>query len=71
MMVGEDEFSYLHTKRFHDEAFQKIQHPIKEMIIGKAELGAAGKNMLPNLTIIRQIVFDWLDELFEKNEKVF
>jgi len=70
MMVGEDEFSYTHTKRFHDEALLKIQHPVKELIIGKAEMGAAGKNMLPNLTIIRQIVFDWLDELFdEKNIK--
>lgn len=68
LMVGEDELAYPATHQFHEEALEKIRHPKKDMVIGKAEIGAAGKNMLPNLTVIRHIVFDWLDELFdEKN----
>jgi hypothetical protein len=43
---------------------KKINHPKVDLVIGKAELGASGKNMLPNLTLIRHTVYDWLDEIF-------
>lgn len=67
LMVGEDELAYENTQRFVAESMNKIQNSKVDLIIGKAELGAAGKNMLPNLTAIRHYVFDWLDEVFNHN----
>lgn len=71
LMVGEDELAYSNTKKFHEEALEKIRHPKIDMVVGKAEFGASGKNMLPNLTMIRHTVFNWLDEVFcNKKEDV-
>jgi pimeloyl-ACP methyl ester carboxylesterase len=66
LMVGEDELAYPNTQRFVSESMEKIKNPKVDLIIGKAEMGAAGKNMLPNLTAIRHYVYDWLDEVFQK-----
>ncbi|MCC5938130.1 MAG: ABC transporter ATP-binding protein, partial [Lunatimonas sp.] len=66
LMVGEDELAYWATKGFIEDALQKINNPKVDLVIGKAELGASGKNMLPNLTFIRHTVYDWLDEVFQK-----
>ncbi len=49
--------------RFSRIVAEKIREPQKNMVVGKAENGAGGKNMLSNLTVIRHIVFDWLDEI--------
>lgn len=64
LLVGEDELAFANSKRFHDEAIAKIKHPKKKMIVGSAELGASGKNMMFNFSMIRETTFDWLDELF-------
>ncbi|WMJ75520.1 alpha/beta fold hydrolase [Cytophagaceae bacterium ABcell3] len=68
LMVGEDELAYTNTHRFVTDAMEKIQHPEVDLVIGKAELGAGGKIMLPHLTEIRHTVYDWLDELFNKTK---
>ncbi|WP_114749837.1 alpha/beta hydrolase [Pleomorphovibrio marinus] len=71
LMVGEDELAYWATKGFINESLKKIDNPKVDLVIGKAELGASGKNMLPNLTLIRHTVYDWLDEIFlQTTEKV-
>jgi pimeloyl-ACP methyl ester carboxylesterase len=69
LLVGEDELAFANSKRFHDEAMAKIKHPNKKMIVGSAELGASGKNMMPNFNLIRETTFDWLDELFAVSDK--
>jgi pimeloyl-ACP methyl ester carboxylesterase len=65
LQIGADEYAYPASKRFQHEALNKIDDPNVKLVIGPHELGASGKNMLPNLTMIRQTAFDWLDELFE------
>lgn len=67
LQVGEDELAYPESRRFHEEALAKIRHPYKKLLIGRAEIGAGAKNMLPNLSLIRQTMFDWLDEVFAPN----
>jgi hypothetical protein len=67
--LGEDELAFANSKRFHDEAMVKIKHPNKKMIVGSAELGASGKNMMPNFNLIRETTFDWLDELFAVSDQ--
>jgi predicted ATPase len=47
----------------------KIKHPNKKMIVGSAELGASGKNMMFNFSMIRETTFDWLDELFAVSDQ--
>jgi pimeloyl-ACP methyl ester carboxylesterase len=69
LMVGEDELAYWATKGFIEDSMKKINNPKVDLVIGKVELGASGKNMLPNITLIRHTVFDWLDEVFQKNEE--
>lgn len=65
LQTGEDELAYSATRRFHEEALEKIAHPRVDLVIGKPEIGAAAKNMLPNLTMIRQTFMDWLDDVFQ------
>lgn len=65
LLVGEDEYAYPASRRFQHEALEKIQHPEKRLVIGRTEMGAGGKNMLPNLTALRHATYDWLDEVFE------
>lgn len=69
LLVGEDELAYSATHGFIADALKKIKNPKVDLVIGKGEQGAAGKNMLPNLTLIRHRVFDWLDEVFQNNEE--
>lgn len=69
LMVGEDELAYSATHGFITDAMQKIKNPKVDLVIGKSDQGASGKNMLPNLTLIRHTVFDWLDEVFQKNDE--
>ena len=70
LMVGEDELAYWATEGFIAEAMKEINNPKVDLVIGKAKMGASGKNMLPNLTLIRHTVYDWLDEIFhQKIEK--
>lgn len=64
MLVGEDEYAYPASRRFHDEALTKIRHPRKDLVVGRTNLGAGGKNLLPNVAAIRNTTFDWLDEVF-------
>lgn len=65
LLVGEDEYAYPASRRFQEEALEKIAHPRKDLVIGSGELGAGGKNLLPNLTMFRNTTFDWLDEVFD------
>nr|WPA94130.1 esterase [uncultured organism] len=69
LLVGEDELAFANSKRFHDEAMAKIKHPNKKMIVGSASLGASGKNMMPNFSMIRETTFEWLDELFAVSDQ--
>ncbi|TVQ85922.1 MAG: alpha/beta hydrolase [Bacteroidetes bacterium] len=69
LLVGEDELAFANSKRFHDEAMAKIKHPNKKMIVGSASLGAGGKNMMPNFSMIRETTFEWLDELFANSDQ--
>lgn len=64
LLVGEDEYAYPASHRFQHEALTKIRHPSKKLIVGRTDLGAGGKNLLPNLTAIRHHTYDWLDEVF-------
>ncbi|PPS44103.1 S9 family peptidase [Chroococcidiopsis sp. TS-821] len=64
LLIGEDEYAYPNSQHFQHEALAKIQNPIKNLAIGRTDMGAGGKNMLPNLTAIRHTTFDWLDEVF-------
>lgn len=65
LLIGEDEYAFEASRRFQKEALDRINHPRKELVIGSGELGAGGKNFLPNLTLFRNTTFDWLDEVFE------
>lgn len=69
LLVGEDELTFTNSKRFHDEAMAKIKHPNKKMVVGSASLGASGKNMMPNFSMICETTFEWLDELFAVNNE--
>ncbi|MGY6742783.1 MAG: alpha/beta hydrolase family protein [Cecembia sp.] len=69
LLVGEDELAYSATDGFIADAMQKIKNAKVDLVIGKGDQGASGKNMLPNVTLIRHTVFDWLDEVFQKNEE--
>jgi pimeloyl-ACP methyl ester carboxylesterase len=67
LQVGEDELTFPESRRFHEEALARIGHPHKTLLIGRTDIGAGAKNMLPNLTMIRQTMFDWLDEVFSQD----
>jgi pimeloyl-ACP methyl ester carboxylesterase len=64
LLVGEDEYAYPHSRRFQHESLEKIQNTEKRLVIGRTDMGAGGKNMLPNLSALRHATYDWLDEVF-------
>jgi hypothetical protein len=64
LLMGEDEYAYPASRRFPHEALEKIRHPEKRLVVGRTDLGAGGKNMLPNLAAMRNTTYDWLDEVF-------
>lgn len=65
MLVGEGEFQNQVSQAQHQQAIAYLPNPQKEMVVVPANMGGAAHCINSNLSLMNQVVFDWLDKVFE------
>ncbi len=65
ILVAEQEYEeFSISRRWQDEALAKIDNPNKRLIVMPRDEGADSHAGGTNLSLVGQVTFDWLDELF-------
>ncbi|MDA8207387.1 MAG: alpha/beta hydrolase [Actinomycetota bacterium] len=65
ILVAEQEYEGVPvSRRWQDEALAKVGNPRKSLVVLKTEDGAGSHAGGTNLSLVAQLVFDWLDETF-------
>lgn len=65
IIVGEGEYKSLEVQRQQKIAMDNFPHPMKRMVITPANEGATNHCVMENRSLIGQVLFDWLDEIFK------
>lgn len=63
-LVGEGEYSDGEVKRQQKECMEKLPNPKKKFVVTPANEGASNHCITENRSVMSQVVFDWLDEVF-------
>ncbi len=67
IIVGEGEFNNSEeVQKQQRECYEKLPNPLKRFVITPSDEGAANHCILENRSVMSQVVFDWLDDVFEK-----
>ena len=70
-LVPENEYgSYQTGRTWAYECLEKINHPNNRLVVAPRNEGADSHGAGTNLSLMSQIVFDWLDEVFQPAETV-
>ncbi|MHB8068186.1 MAG: alpha/beta hydrolase family protein [Desulfobaccales bacterium] len=64
IVVGEGEYQSQEVKRQQQLCLDNLPHPRKKLVVAPALEGAANHCVMENRSLMSQIVFDWLDDLF-------
>ncbi|MGB2963217.1 MAG: alpha/beta hydrolase [Anaerolineales bacterium] len=68
ILIGEGEYrGSKEVQRQQHQGLEAIRHPRKELVITPQNEGAAQHVLGENLSLMSQVVFDWLDEVFKSN----
>ncbi|MCX5890380.1 MAG: alpha/beta hydrolase, partial [Deltaproteobacteria bacterium] len=65
IVVGEGEYQSAEVKRQQQLCLDKLPNPRKKLVVTPASEGAANHCVMENRSLMSQVVFDWLDELFQ------
>lgn len=66
LLVGQEEYEeYPASRRWQDEALDRIDHPKTDLRITPDALGAGGHAGLANVSVLTASAFDWLDDVLE------
>lgn len=65
IIVGEGEYSNEEVKRQQKEAIDNLPNPNKKFVVTPANEGASNHCITENRSVMSQVVFDWLDEIFD------
>jgi len=65
IIVGEGEYKSAEVQRQQKIAIDNFPNPKKKMVITPANEGATNHCVMENRSLIGQVLFDWLDELFK------
>jgi len=68
ILVGEGEYQSEEVKRQQRLCLDNLPHPGKKLVVAPALEGAANHCIMENRSLMSQIVFDWLDELFPEGQ---
>lgn len=69
ILVAEQEYEQFGVSRqWQDEALAKIDHPTKQLVVLPRDEGADSHSGGTNLSLVGQLVFDWLDDVFDQPE---
>jgi len=66
LIVGEGEYKSDETKRQQKYCMDNLPNPMKKLIITPSKEGASNHCVMENRSIVGQVLFDWLDEVFAK-----
>jgi pimeloyl-ACP methyl ester carboxylesterase len=64
VIVGEGEYQSQEVKRQQQLCLDNLANPRKKFVVTPAIEGAANHCVMENRSLMSQVVFDWLDELF-------
>jgi len=65
IIVGEGEYKSEEVKRQQKIAMDNFLHPMKKMVITPSNEGATNHCVMENRSLVSQVLFDWLDEVFK------
>jgi pimeloyl-ACP methyl ester carboxylesterase len=68
IVVGEGEYDNKEVKRQQGECMSKLPNPNKKLVVTPADEGAANHCITENRSVMSQVVFDWLDDTFNKTQ---
>jgi hypothetical protein len=66
IIVGEGEYQSQEIKRQQQLCLDNLPNPRKKFVVTPALEGAANHCVMENRSLMSQVVFDWLDELFQE-----
>jgi pimeloyl-ACP methyl ester carboxylesterase len=64
IVVGEGEYKSQEVKRQQQLCLDNLPNPKKKLVVTPAGEGASNHCVMENRSLMSQVVFDWLDELF-------
>jgi Esterase FrsA-like len=65
-IVGEGEYSDKEVRSQQKECMEKLPNPKKKLVVTPANEGASNHCITENRSVMSQVVFDWLDEVFSQ-----
>lgn len=65
ILVGAGEYTNQEVKRQQQECLAKLPNPQKRFVVTPADEGASNHCITENRSVMSQVVFDWLDEVFK------
>lgn len=65
-VIGEGEYQNAETKRQQALCLEKLANPNKKLVVTPLNEGASNHVLMENRSLMAQVVFDWLDDVFEK-----
>jgi pimeloyl-ACP methyl ester carboxylesterase len=66
LIVGEGEYQIQEVKRQQQLCLDNLPNPRKKLVVTPAMEGAAHHCVMENRSLMSQVVFDWLDALFQE-----
>ena len=65
LIVGEGEYKSEEVKRQQKIIMDNLPNPKKKMVITPTDEGATNHCVMENRSLVSQVLFDWLDDVFE------
>ena len=66
IIVGEGEYKSEEVKRQQQRCMDNLPNPMKKLVVTPTNEGASNHCLMENRSIVGQVLFDWLDEVFAK-----
>jgi len=66
LIVGEGEFKSQEVQRQQSVILDGLPNPLKKIVITPTAEGATNHCVMENRSLVGQVLFDWLDEVFKK-----
>jgi hypothetical protein len=66
LIIGEGEYKSAETRRQQNLCMDKLPNAKKKLVITPSNEGASNHCIMENRSIVGQVLFDWLDDVFKK-----
>ncbi|PKL60607.1 MAG: alpha/beta hydrolase [Methanomicrobiales archaeon HGW-Methanomicrobiales-4] len=66
LIIGEGEYQSQEVQRQQNVIMDGLSNPLKKMVVTPSNEGATNHCTMENRSLMAQVLFDWLDEVFER-----